>query len=795
LIAKKLALLWLLIVALLVSYNIHLWLNKRITPNTDILALLPAEQRDPVVQQAFNHMVDAAQQRIIILIGARDWTQATRAADAYTAIINARPDLIKQDATNIDQLQNTWLTSFTKSRLGLLTPAQQFALRTQTPQYWINSALSRLYSPFAGPQVLSWQNDPFGLFSDWIQARAQETPVRPRAGKLFVADQHYSYVVLPMTLQQPAFALSTQKIVIPLLARAQQVAQQTAPNIKIISAGMVLHAAAAGAQASREMSTIGLGSVLGILLLMWLTFRSLKPILLIGLSLIVGCLGALTVCYFIFGQIHLLTLVFGASLIGVAQDYALYFLCSSLLVKESVLQRTLPGLCLTLIAALLGYLGLALTPFPGLQQMAIFSGSGLLFAWLSVICWFPVLVKPQMLKTTRLADNYNSSRTAWPVFNKNKFTLITALLFLIIIIVGLSRLTISDDIRALQKSPPQLINDQLALDKLLDTPTPAQFYLVRGATPEIVLQREELLKQQLDLLINQRLISGYQAISNWVPSLQTQQTNQELVKEKILNENYYRRGERRSPAGDQPVAPTKNILNQLATKIGEDTNWTNNTKNNLLNSNQLLTPEQFLLTPASGPWRYLWLGKTSDGYASIVALRGLNDYANLPKLQQATANISGVQWVDKVGGISAVLGHYRQYMGWVIICAYLAIYLLLALRYRTAAWRVLAPPALASIGVLAVLGIFNIPLQLFHVLAFMLILGLGVDYGIFLQEQSDKYYPWLTVGLSAISALLAFGLLALSNTPPLHAFGLTMLIGMILTWMIAPCFNKKICVN
>jgi predicted exporter len=74
-------------------------------------------------------------------------------------------------------------------------------------------------------------------------------------------------------------------------------------------------------------------------------------------------------------------------------------------------------------------------------------------------------------------------------------------------------------------------------------------------------------------------------------------------------------------------------------------------------------------------------------------------------------------------------------------------------------------------------------------LALMLILGLGVDYGIFLREAPDRRegFAWLAVGLSAISALLAFGLLALSQTPPLHAFGLTMAIGMASVWLIAPC--------
>jgi predicted exporter len=45
------------------------------------------------------------------------------------------------------------------------------------------------------------------------------------------------------------------------------------------------------------------------------------------------------------------------------------------------------------------------------------------------------------------------------------------------------------------------------------------------------------------------------------------------------------------------------------------------------------------------------------------------------------------------------------------------------------------------------------------------------------------------VGLSAASTLLSFGLLALSGTPALRAFGLTMLLGTALVWLAAPCFT------
>ena len=70
----------------------------------------------------------------------------------------------------------------------------------------------------------------------------------------------------------------------------------------------------------------------------------------------------------------------------------------------------------------------------------------------------------------------------------------------------------------------------------------------------------------------------------------------------------------------------------------------------------------------------------------------------------------------------------------------------------------------------------------------MLLLGVGVDYGIFMQEEPARGdAAGLAVSLSAASTLLSFGLLALSATPALRSFGLTMLIGTTLDWLGAPC--------
>ncbi|WP_295749398.1 MMPL family transporter [Undibacterium sp.] len=775
---RALAIIWALVVALLLAHNAYLWLGQRIAPDTDILALLPVQERDPILQKSFTQMVDAAQQRVVVLVGAKDWADAKRAADAYTAVLRTRPDLIATMQLN-EQNQADWLSKFQQHSLILMSSEQEAQLGNKPAQFWLDAALSKLYSPFGGPKLGAWRDDPFGLFAGWMQERAQETPVRPRDGHLFVANAEKQYVLLPLTLKVPAFSISAQQALLPLLAQAKASALLDVPATEVISAGVILHAAAAGEQASGEVSTIGLGSLLGILVLMWFSFRSFKPIVLVMLSIAIGCLGSISLCWLFFERIHLLTLVFGASLIGVAQDYGLYFLCNRLtadpkLDSSQLLKSLMPGLLLTLLTTVIGYLGLALTPFPGLRQMALFSGLGLVFAWLTVVCWFPVLINAAALKSGALLRSNAALLHHWPLLRWNRASGLGFALFALVVAYGCARLGANDDIRLLQNSPAHLISDQLKLSKLLDAPTPVQFFLVRADTAEGVLQREESLRRKLDPLIAQHTISGYQAISNWVPSAQTQATRRSLLEQKLLGEGM--------------------VLSQLATQIGEDASWVSATRSHLLGASELLTPEAFLQTPASEPWRHLWLGQNQGKgeYASIVALRGLS-YADLSVLQQAGSGLDGVQWVDKVAEISSVLGRYRAYMGWVVLASYLLVYGLLYPRYRRNTWRVLLPTALASLATLAIFGYAGQNLQLFHVLALMLLLGVGVDYGIFMQEQPDRRdaTSWTTVGLSAASTILSFGLLGLSNTPALQAFGLTMLIGTAMVWLIVPIFGKE----
>jgi len=770
--------LWAGMVGLLLAHNLYIWLGARLATDSDILALLPVENRDPVLEKAFAHMVESAQQRLVVLVGAADWDTAVRAADRYLEALAPGKNLLTSDEEISPKREQDWLGLFHKHRLVLMTADDETALRDRDKQYWVDVALTKLYSPGFSIKAGAWQDDPFGLFGAWLQERARETPVRPRDGRLFVAEGARVYVVLPLMVRVPTFSMVAQAALVPLLENARQAARRADSQVEVTVAGIVLYAGAAAAQAKWELSTIGIGSLLGVVALIWLTFHSLKPIALITLSVGVGCLGALSVCSLLFERIHLLTLVFGASLIGGAQDYGTYFLCHRLgaddqLDSHQLLRRLLPSLTLALITTVAGYLALALTPFPGLRQMALFSALGLIFAWLTVIFWFPALASSRdsegggpLVRWCAVSLQY------WPRIEAYRLTLTkVAVLGLLAALAafGFARLHAQDDVRLLQNPPKRLIDEQIQLSRVLDAPAPAQFFVARGETAETVLRREETLKQRLDKLVEAKLISGYQAVSNWVPSLRTQEVRRAVVDERLLN-----------GAGALPV---------LSRRIGSDDIWIAATRERLSKSGEKLTPEEFLSTSAGASVRHLWLGPVSGGYATVVALRGVSAQS-LPRLREAGSGLEGIEWVDRVGAISEILARYRTYMSWVVLFSYVAVYALLYRRYRGATWRVVAPTALASIAAMALLGLNGQGVQLFHVLALMLLLGVGIDYGIFLQEEPSRRDPiaWLAVVLSALGTILSFGLLGLSRTPALRSFGLTMLIGTMTVWFLAPCF-------
>lgn len=754
---------WLLLLLALGFQQWRLWhAGSRI--DTDILALLPQDADHQLVRDVTRRIADAGARQIIILIGDKNGaaTRAARTAFADSIAKDAGGGWL-QPAGSMDGWFDQARMFYAPYRNRLLTPGQRQYLQKASLSDLAGQALARLYGPMDGLHLTGWRQDPLALWPQWWQHQALGSGlVMGQDGLLEAAGKRWA--ILQYNSRDSAFKLDGDAHLAALLQHATAAAKSRAADIEIVKAGVPLYAEAAAVQANREINTIGWGSLAAVLLLVWLAFRSLRPILLVASSLLIGCGVALAVTVLVFGKIHVLTLVFGASLVGVAEDYGIHWFASRQAdpgqSRWELLGHLLPGLALALGTSALAYVAVGLAPFPGLRQMALFSVVGLSAAFATVVLWFPWLDDGE-IRQTRFSRWLGATLHCWPRLQRKRTLMIFCGTILAVSLPGVMHLHGDDNVRDLQAAPAALVADQIRLGQVLGMPSPAQFYLVEGDSPGQVLQREEALTARLARLVAQRQISGYRAISDWLPSPQRQQTDAALT-----------------------ARAEHGVLAAVSAQVGQRLDRPSYPE-------AMLTIQSFLASPVSLPFRSLWLGSVGHRVISVVRVDDMSHPAALVSLQQQAQGLAGVLWIDRTADFSRLLGHYRRLMTAMLLFGVVLVFALLFLRYRGQAWRVMAPTLLAGVLTLGLLGLLGQPMELFNVLALLLLLGMGIDYGIFLMEHRGDASAWLAVCVGGASTWLSFGLLGLSSTPALRAFGLTLLFGIALVWVISPLFRPE----
>lgn len=755
------AVLWLVVVLLVGWHQWTFWQSSNI--NTDVLALLPNNQEAPEVDAATQKLVGGLSRQILLVIGGAEWNEVQQASAWAKRHLQQSTAYLHEQSLADSQSMQSAVAFYAPWRDRLLTKAQQQELEQSSEQQLAQRALMGLYQPAAQMRLLPWNADPLGLWTKWWSERANQSKARPRDGLLWVQSGGMQWSVLTYEVQGSAFGFSDQAPLAQALNDLQHAMQAQWPQLHMLRAGMPLHAEAAAVQANGEMNTIGWGSLVGVLLLVWLAFRSLRPIVLVGVSLLIGTAVALSVTIWCFDQVHVLTLVFGASLVGVAEDYGIHYFAArqgANKVSAFRLMRTLrPSLWMALATSVIAYMALGAASFPGLRQMAVFSVVGLSAALFTVLCWFPWLDKGAV-HTTKFSQICGASLNRWPRLPWSRVACsVYALGIFAVLIVIAMKLQVRDDVRQLQNSPVELVQQQVKIGDLLGTPSPTQFYLVSGDSEQAVLEKEELLTDLLLTMVSQQKIAGWNAVSDWVPSIRRQQHDAQLL-----------------------VQREQAVIQSVGEAVGE----------RMQRADFSLAPLQlseWMQHPIASTGKNLWVGEVGDRWMSVVMLRGINDRAILPHLAAIADQLDGVRWVDKPQEISQVLQRYRIAMTWLLALGHVLVLVVLWMYFGREAWRAWIPTVIATLLVVAAMAIHGEPWQLFNVLGLVLLLGVGVDYGIFLLEHEDDPTAWLAVLIGAGSTWLAFGLLALSSTPALQSFGITLMVGLPAVLCLAPCFR------
>ncbi|WP_415775477.1 MMPL family transporter [Shewanella oncorhynchi] len=781
---------WLLLMLSASLWTLQLWQNGA-RVQSDILAMLPHLQQDKLTERALNQVEATLADQVYIALVAKDETTAIAAAKLLmqkleTDLVATGKNAALTHIRSADmQLGEALGQYYFPHRFKLLTAPQAEALATKDIGNLIEAATAQLYNAFSYANSNLLTQDPLLLFPANLLALAPSSKVRASQGILLANQGDNVAAVVMAKGQESAFNPNAQLAQMTALTLGLDAVEKNYPDITVLKAGALFHAIAATQTAKSEISILGLASLLGVIALVWLAFRSVMPLLLAIVTISSGLLLAVTFTLCVFGELHLLTLVFGTSLIGIAIDYSFHFYCERLSDTDRNAQATVayifPTVTLAFITSALAYVGIGLAPFPGMQQVAIFCAAGLLGAYLTLILAYPQLAGSRLPSGSRplaLAGKYLANLTQ--LSNRLTTPLGMSMFALVIVVwclVGVTKLTVDDDIRHLQQSPASVTEPENKLRQLLSGVTDNQFLLVRAASEEALLQQLERVSPILDAAIANQELGNYVSLSRYLPSHQRQDTAYRLQGE---------------------IYQTQ--IDTVLTNLGLDENLKPELQASYLAAkDQYIAPADFFKLEAGKQLAPLWLapngnatdyealndGGASAEHGAIVLLGGIQQ---IDALKARFANVQSVQLIDKVADISAVMGHYRLLTLKLLALALGIALLLFSLNFGIKkAAVVVAVPALAALLTLATLGLTGSPLSLFHALALILVFGIGIDYSLFFASaQNHGKAVMMAVFMSACSTLLAFGLLAFSQTQAIHYFGLTLSLGIGLTFLLSP---------
>ena len=144
--------------------------------------------------------------------------------------------------------------------------------------------------------------------------------------------------------------------------------------------------------------------------------------------------------------------------------------------------------------------------------------------------------------------------------------------------------------------------------------------------------------------------------------------------------------------------------------------------------------------------------------------------------------------IDRLGELNRLFAATQVSAAELKLLSCLLIFVVLCVPFgpRGAA-RILAVSLLAALASLACLGWLGQPLTLFSLFGLLLVTAIGVDYAILMRERvGGAATSLLGTLLAALTTWLSFGVLALSSTPAVSNFGLTISIGLTFSFLLSP---------
>ena len=565
-----------------------------------------------------------------------------------------------------------------------------------------------------------------------------------------------------------AFDPDGQQAALDALSDAAGAAGVAAPARMIVS-GPGSFSALMKQRTQSEAQRLGMAATIGMLLLLAVAYRRSRVVVLGALPIASAGVAGLACVSALFGQVHGITLAFGFTLIGVAQDYPMHlFSHQHRGVDPLVSARALwPTMATGVASTCVAYLAFLASGVTGLAQLAIFTISGLAVAGLTTRYLMPRIIGsdyPDFGASRALARAW-AALARWPA---PRWLAPAAVAGCVLALVAPGP-TWDDDLGRLTPIPRELLQRDLELRSALGAPDVRYLLGLRVPDAEQALRRLEALAPVLDHAVEAGTIEGFDHAARYLPSVETQRRRQEALPDAGTLRAALARAQQGLPFRDGAFDA---FLADVA----------------LARELPPLTPGDLAGTPLQALVGSL-LHRSADGWIATVTLSGVHDAVALADaLGKAD---TGVTLVDLKRASTSLVVEQRKRILWTLAGA--ALLLVGVVRFslgnRARAAKVLAPMVLTTALVVAVLHLAGQPLNLFHLIALVLAAGLGLDYALFFERAADDPLEQRRtlhgVLVCTLSTFMVFALLALSTIPVLRSIGITVSLGVVSNFLLA----------
>lgn len=535
----------------------------------------------------------------------------------------------------------------------------------------------------------------------------------------------------------------------------------------VIISGGALFNADGHKQGINESIYMTILSILLSALILLTAFRK-KSILYLMTTIIFSLTLGLAGCIFIFGTIHILSIIVSASLIGLVVDFSLHWLANNQnkVIKSSSIRLIVKYLIVNFIITAVGYMLFMFSFMLLLQQIAVISIITLFASLLYTIFFLPYILDGAYYTTSNIFNK---------IFHKYlksidflmSYRLFVLLITAVIIIAGSIKLiatsTFSDNIKNYSSINKDFLKDTIIAGDITGMKNPSNYLVIDNYT----IDKEHKL---IISLLKNNLINNYKGLSQVFLSVPEQAVLKDIFSKSKDNSS---------------------IINMYI-ETGLNKNFIEEEFNKAL-SFKIMDINEILNINTAAPFRYFY--QNNHGVVFFESNKSYNDLMD----NNTFKNILFLYDAEYYNLVEMINMYFSQIKSHAVILKLIGIFVgffILSIVFSLKkSLKISFAVLLSLLFAISIFSILSIDINIFAVFGFILAGAVGIDYAVLMLNEHinelDRYFGIFT---SALTSIVSFVILTTSATYAVFTFGLSVALSLFIFLYILPLFafyNKK----